>query len=569
MDDKEIFDDVVKNLVIEYTLPVIAHSVGVATRTPTAGYGQHHKFMPDYGGALDLPGKKLKNYSLVDGKPFKIKSQNQKIIITNKNESHTNIGLISEDSFVATRYLDSTPNDQISTLKAIGENLFINSIENIDNDQTDSPNNDTQLYGQLCFDEDISGLKHTNHINDHLIVKFPRRVKTLRLERSYDLSNGYPDDIDPYEIIVSLSEKSSFNIKDSCLNPFNKSIQAIASEIDNQYQVKFYDITKSRQHFHKISWESDVANINPPTVVTSRNTSRSQTYYPLRNSEEVQQLSNIPSHLVNLHVATSFNVALIDPRLQRLGQVYVKKAQLVSAYPIEEFERLEYSAKNDYQFYCLSNVFLRVFDTRYPGLPVNQVNHMLGTIPPDRLNIKLVDKQCESKEILTISNGESLCFISFDHDKTIDMINPKSLHQPFHSANPWKIENQSTRLYGLSTESDRIGYFRILQMDAIGDIVSRKFEFISKHEQESNLHDCDMDDIIAEINTHTNENLTRDRISCRRFDERERNFTEDVEFEEEFLNIFDTNALIELEDKIESTRARDRFNKMKEKLDAP
>lgn len=554
---------------IDYSLPTIAESLGVATRTPTAGYGQHTKFMPHFGGVLDLPHTALKNISLSSGIPLSSRPQCDKVIYQEGNRRcPPRPDLIPQECLIMTRLIPPQIPGGYSTIRAIGRDLYFDSISRTSDVEDEVPKSNGTTYCNLRYAEDINGIKSASKASsDHIIVKYSRGAKILRLDASYEIDNSNEHlNSSPCETVVSISEKSSYIVKDACLNPFNKTIHGIASEVDDQHQIKLYDITHSRHHFHKIAWESDSADVSPPSLDTRLNV---RTFGPLRPiTDQIQQLSNIPTHLTNMLLTTNFNVWLIDPRLQSLGQSYAKKSGLPSSYPIEQFRRVEFSTRSDYQFYHVTNVFLRVFDTRYPGIPVNQVNHMLDTMSYNNITMEVVSLDALDIDTICIATPESVGFISFQ-DGASTVINPKSVHQPIHIDNPRKAEQDVECLFGMAIdlgESDSL--FTLLQMTCEGDLSMRKFKAKSK-EDEITQEESEAREILSEMSLEdtcipdqrvTSESAIDERIYPLVFSEDHN--------EEGFLDIFNTESFLGLEEEMESIRAQERYNKMKERLNA-
>lgn len=143
--------------------------------------------------------------------------------------------------------------------------------------------------------------------------------------------------------------------------------------------------------------------------------------------------------------------------------------------------RTQYSCKNSYQFYSLSNVHVRVFDTRFPGVPVNQLNHMLDSRSYDAMNLKVINIGQGNLETLCVSSRGRLCFFTFDQKLKDKLINPRSNHTPYHepSLEEMILEGNS-ELFGLDVK-DQIennslkDLFSVYQLTDDGDISVRRF----------------------------------------------------------------------------------------------
>lgn len=465
-------DDIFK---IIHSLPAIHHSIAISTRTPTAGYPQKTKYMPDYGGVLDIPHSNLKNYALATKLPFKPKPDLTIISLEGAQERSDP----SSKCMIASQYLESGEDDSFSVISTSGDRLSFDYVFR----QKDSDNIEiynqyvAKSYGYLDYNDSITCLKHSEATPDSLIVVNEHCVKTYNLTRDFAIEQHFNDLSSPIEqgpadFQSSTKERKGLYIKDACLNHFNGAILSVASDNVAQRIVKVFDINRSnsRKPIGTIKFESlekdhhadalssldQVGESNRSSRTSQSIGTATRTFVPMRPTVYgIQQLDCIPSHLVNMIITTAFQIALIDPRIDSPAQVFVEKTKLDSFYPTELLRRTIYSQRNPYQFYSLSNIHLRVFDTRFPTFPMNQTNHMLESELYDFLEMKLITYKNENLETLCCSAKGDLAFVSFDQTQGLrSLVNPESAHLPYHCRDPTsKWRRGSLNLGGLSVLS--------------------------------------------------------------------------------------------------------------------
>lgn len=555
-----------------YSLPVIAQSVAIATRTPTAGYKQDSRFMPDFGGTLDIPGTSLKNNSLSDGLPFQPKPKIELVQCRNTCSDGPPKNLINHDCLVVSKYLESCRDKQFSTARALGKTLYFDSFEEIFDRETSQKVYTSTPYAQVPYTSDILGIKRQQ---DFILIKFNRGCKTIQLIKSFNVDNSglsvnNQDDQQQPALVFTASILEP-QIRDSCLNNFNSALQAIGTTSGEGNKVRLYDLTKyTRVPLLTVSWPSDGSD-STSLVVKDQNLRRRvlRTFSPaISTLSGIQQLDHIPSHLINMLATTSTQTCLIDPRQETIAQVFVDKSKLSSFYPIELVRRSEFSRRNNYQFYSLTNVHLRVFDTRYHGVPMNQLNHMLDSNSYEELNLKLINHREGDLETLCCSTSDALCLTTIDQTRVGKLINPRVAHLPYieSSINEF-MSDRDCNLFGLDVMANDANedLFLTMQLSAIGDVCIRKF--LPSH------GGCEMD---IDSTSQLSEILESDnRIPVVDSGHRPDGFSldipsasdSDLESHDEYLDILDSDILDTYESQLESKRALERFEYMKNKLD--
>lgn len=588
------------DLNIDYTLPVISHSVGIVTRAPTSGVNDQ-KFMPDYSGILELPGSLIKNNGLASGIPFKCYPNHEKLSLKREIDySRYQSYFKARDCLLVRRYLDfqisQSSSSSFSTIHAIAKDLFINSIDEIGIDldpdvrhQRDTENllKATQ-FSYNHYSHNIRNLKHNTQLNDKLLLIFDKGIKILQLKQSHVITNestlpsnqSNSDDNSSQNdnatrCIRSINDKSNFLVKDACLNKYNGSILGIASDLESKHTIKFYDTQHSKRPYHEITWESEASSAYPPEIQTVANGKR--IFLSLETMHEnINQLNCIPSHLVNMLLTSSYSISVIDPRHQELGMCIIKKSKSHSFYPMEKIICNEFSNFNDHQFYCLSDSFLRVFDMRYPGVAVNQLNHMLDITQTNHINMKLVslNNNTEKLESVCMSTPNNLSFATFEKPELTQLINPRSKHQPIHESNPLFKDEQYSELYGLSImnygrkEGD---LFTVAQLTSKGDLLLREFHSTTGNETNQTENDRCYNESILRWN-HINELL--DKSVCNLRSDINIRDLDDVEIPSsplgteavDFIDIMSKHRITELTQSLDSPRAKELFKEMVEKM---
>lgn len=563
------------NIDIIYSLPAITHSVAIANRTPAARFTQKSKYMPDYGGIIETPESALKKNDLTSTLPFKSNSSRFRELILKREIQLTKAIQPQNDCLVV---VPSDYGDYFIVITAYDNSLYIDSVVINNNDNY----HDTNLILLKQFSEKIIGIKL---LQKFLAIKFLMTVKLLDLDMLLKEVESNVTNLNTYSCIT---ERVGFCIKDTCINKYNKSIHTIASDHSCSGQVKLYDLSSkqaAKQAFLTISWDSEEDNsyvVNEDESNTIHRTLRGRSirqFIPSRPAiRGIQQLDCIPSHLVNMIVTTDYKTSLIDPRMNQLGQVYVDKTSIPSFYPIEYLRRTVFSNNNGYQFYSLSNVHIRVFDTRYPGLPMNQLNHMLDSERQDSLQCKLINYKTSSLETICCSSDSRISFITFDQAGSSNLINPKSIHLPYHDDGDDFIDQQvspfeSREMYLLTgldvrcnlDDSDIL--FSTLQLLNNGNILMRDF---TQPQNDRSVGNNNSEERAKFIIDHTRKKFASFRSNNFQYsynnnlDERDIiNFEDNCELDSPYINILDSTPLLSIEDSFKSLRARERFLKMK------
>lgn len=565
---------------IIYSLPVLSHSTAIASRTPTAGYGQQSKYMPDYGGVMETPFSNLKNNALASGLPFQPTSIYRNI---SKLETPHGIPLtkqISNDCLIVGSRFDSASPDKYSVIRAIGTHLYFDLIQdNITDSGTQESS--TKNYAHVPYSEDITGIKLSGNQEELLTVKFLQGVKTIKINPTYevtldDCSSSSASSGFTVNFLTSIAERQPLQVKDVCLNPFNKSIQAIASDNTDTALVKIFDISAdSRRPIQTITIDS--RGNGSTGVVSHERVLRGRVvrvFEPARPAlRGIQEIDNIPFHLVNMLLTTDQKVELIDPRVDRATQTYVDRNKIPSFYPIEFLRRTQYSRMNSYQFYSLTNVHLRVFDTRFPGVQLNQQNHMLDSETYDSMNLKVINNN-HNLETLCVSSQGRLCFSTFDQTKKSKLINPRANHLPYHepSLEEMILEGNS-ELFGLdikdSTRNKRSStkeLFHVYQLTVDGDISVRKFLPNDEDSTQDIVHETQASKIIRRDKLSSalvRSSNVREGHQCA---DRDVLVTEKAPEDVEYIDLLETDIFADIENTFQSKRASERYEKIQAKL---
>lgn len=592
--DLDLFSDII------YSIPANAHSVAQATRRITAGYTQHSKYVPDHGGVLDTPNSFLKIRSLEQEMPFKPRPSRFNLPLTNDYTSQTRP--VTEDCLIATSYLENVDRvDKLSIIRALNTHLHVDLVDStIQKTLIDRPV--STCYAHVPYTEVITGVKLVENLNDIVIVKFDNGVKLIKLnpafrldQESGDSSDASNDDLNsnPSEaalgFLATINERIGQKVRDCCMNPFNKTIIATASDNFESQTVKLYDLTRPRQPYHSISWlnedsgdaiEQHISDGGGRSEVVRKRTLRS--FKPSKRViDGIKQFDHIPSHLANMMLTDTRKVILIDPRLDKPGQVYVERGKIPSFYPLEFIRRFAFSSKNTHQFYSLTNIHLRVFDTRYPCCPMSQINHMLNSETFDVMNLKIIPYDDSTETVCSSSLGR-LSFLTFDHARAETLANPCSSHHPYHDPEPAEVsDDDSEELFGLAIVTEPVqnptsSLFSVLQLSSSGAVCYRRYE---SRDSEPDLDvNNDLDHSVAMAH-EKNERLLRARTQDQVEEDSDATeiipYDSDTEMDDnsdtlslsaDEINILDPNDVADLDSRIESKRAKEAYEKMKNKL---
>lgn len=553
---------------IVYSLPVVAHSVAILTRSPTAGYGEHSRYMPDYGGILENHKSKLKNNALGCGFSFRLDPIRNNVefsaerIATNFKEEK----VFNSDPIAVSSFLNQDCDSGFSLIHTYHKSLFFDKLEETDIQTQDTPNYITTNYEQVSFPNVIHGLKHSDNLGEFLLARFSRCVKVIKLNRAYSYPQSCAEPV--YRVSASITDNAKCLLEDVSLNPLNKSSVTTASESGEICQLKFYDLNSNLRPYQTVNLDANLEQSAAYNSISLR-TRMLRTFTEAKPSDKgIKQIDNIPSHLVNLLATTRYQTLVVDPRANSIGLTLVDKNKIASFYPCEFLRRSGFSHNNSYQWYSLSNIHLRVFDTRFPNSTMNQINHMLDSDKNSAMNLQIIPLKEKKLEIVSASSLGRVCFTSFDQSSEISLVNPTSTHAPYHEYESRQvISDERIELTGLS--------FRVFQED---DIYERLFAIFQLN-QDGNLVMSQYKKAVEDVHVPgENQNSIRQMISgylstrCMRFhnpDLEERDILDDineVNAKKDYMNIYDLEK-IELEEHSNSRRALDRFEKMKAKLE--
>lgn len=592
MDEQEnIFD-------VPHSLPSSAHPIALATRTPTGLVKvESTKFIPDYGGSLEIPGTKSKRYCLRKGLPFCMEPKYLHIIGSGKGIPQKK----SDDatSLIVASYLNPGPGSAptVSVIRAIGSTLYFNAVQTVPCGTPDII--ESSIYSHVPYPFNISGLKYCDTLDKLLLVKFEQGVKLVRLNQSYKISGAYitPESSDTEEeevnsdkvslsdqtvmnFVGSFPERRGLQLGDVCLTTNQRTLATASSDQKNIY-IKLYDINRSKKFCKTIVKARDdnaqiVTQRAQEHAVDRKKTLRS--FISIREPVELmQQLESNPFQLLQMMLTTSNRVSLVDIRSDSIQHNYVDRFRLLSALPTELFSQIRFSKKTDQQFYLLSNERVRVFDKRFLSQPMVSLEHMLDPTTHASMNMRLISRDQSDIETLCISSNGRLCFTSFDQSirsqslipNSGDLVNPCSLHAPFHEPSPAEISGKpSDELSCLDVSNENVFAndqfaFSVFQLSQDGDISVRIFEKSSDEQQtikipsqakivleQHKLHKPQMEKYHSNIDN----DLTRIRQPI-----------PDIS-EDECLNILDSSSIVCAEDKLASKRALEKFDMMKMKL---
>lgn len=602
----DMLDDQENIFNVPHTLPSSTHPVALATRTPTSLVkADASKLMPDYGGLLEVPGTRSKQYCLRKGIPFHIRPYCAQIMGTGVEEVRKE----SEDSvnLVVASYLEEqrepTCHSPISVIRAVGSTLYLNALRTIPEQHSEVLESST--YAHVPYPHQISGLKYCDRIGSFLIVKFEQGVKLLRLNEAFQISSyESPESSDTEEdepkigrvsisnemaldFIGSFPELRGLRFGDACLTSSQRTVAMTSSDTRNIY-IKLYDVSNSKKYYKTIIKARD----DNAQVMTRRarqslpdGTRLPRSFVPIRQPyESMQQLENDPHHLIHLTLTTSNRVSLVDIRSNSIYHDYVDRFKLVSALPTEHFNQVVFSRANGQQFYLLSNERIRVFDKRFLSQPMLSMEHMLDSSYHDVMKMKLIGHQEDDIETLCISTYGRLCFMSLDRgglahsllDNSGELLNPRSLHLPLHEPSPAEVLGEvKNELHGLDVttsklfSNDRMA-FSVIQLCHEGHIYVRGFERPPEDDQTLKTPS----QASLSVRRIKSRKLQMDEPASRSFklvelseagNGRRRRRSEsperesDEEDEDVFLDALDTSFIIDAEDKLTSDKAREKM----------
>lgn len=572
---------------IVQSLPASSHSIGLVNKSPAMAFDQSSMYFPDYGGVLEIPSTSLKTYGFLKRLPFQAKPMIGLIspqTLFSRGMRHT-----PRECLIAIPNLNSCDSNQYSMLRAIGSEIFTDFIKKA-SDKSSFEFEATQC-STLTMLDPILGLKYYEGPPKVFAVRFNREVKLMKIPETglFPTESEEISDIHIHTELASTELDNHLTAKDVALNCHNKRLLTVGCDGSESRELFLFDITKdTNQPLQKLRWlasedESPIAlNENYATAPKMELRKRRLIYRPVEDIRRgIQQLDCIPSHLVNVLVTTDHRTLIFDPRVPHPASYLVDRAKLESLLPIEYLCRFQFSPNNQHQFYSLSNVQLRVFDYRYPLMPMNQVSHMLDSDLYENLMIKVVRNSHDSSDTLCISSGERLCWLSFDQSQQGKFVNPQSTHMPYHECNESDRLLQSQEImHGLdicsSIASDQSSqsFWVVFQLLESGKVSVRKYTD-SQSVQEAHQ------DRSTQITMLTEDELSekvqvlagRARLGAEEEEEVELeprdvlvSSMEGIEDGSLQLDILDSSLVAGIETKFESKRAHERFRKMISKI---
>lgn len=570
MDQNDITSDII------YSLPAVGHSTGITTSKPTSGTKLDLEYLPDHGGILETRDSQLKQCCLNKGLPF---SKQQR---TSYVKFHDEVQAWSMSSDCIESF---ERDDNIYTvISAIGKTLNIDDLRV--SEQIDCK---PELFsiGVSTFKNYIHGIKLTCRDRKDLIVRFRRSVKVARFanpdlsDDAFELFDQAPAVFDN-SMTYKLDDRS--NIKDAALNLYNENKLAIASDRHATRFVRLYDL-KSESISDIISWDEDTTKkldnsaIQKPKMRGDDRVLRGRIVRTFVPNEEfdlchygLKHLDHNPHHICNLIATTSHQTSIIDPRCKSPARILVDRASSATFYLTEFLLKSVYSTLNEYQFYALSNVHLRVLDTRFSRMEMSQSNLMLDPDDYHDLNLRVHNHKNDNIESTIISSSDRLCLLTYEHDATRQLVNPKSLHYPYHTKG--ELNDVDRRTHGLSIQakhsSAKPDELRAIQITSDNLLKCTIFSKTSEHDDDylqssdghldlNSMRKLSLDDNAAARNpTAFDHNQAMDLLRpCKKLAERPK---------PKYLDLVNDDR-IDYENQLSSQRAKEMFDVMKAKLD--
>lgn len=424
---------------IIYTLPTQTHSACIAAKTPTGSYICQPKYIPDYGGVVDNTKSCLKSNSLLSPHPHLQDSKPR--IIYDQNAIETAHYPYKDCMFVVNDTIPTElePNERLYTLiYSNGCTLHFKSIYR--NGEEKRPFD----IWSTDFETPITSIKRENDfllvntLNSVYMYKLNAQLIDLRYLKEFAIDERIEDDgIEQDPLIDQTVVKYLNNIKtrrgqvtDSTMSKFNPNIVGTASNIKDTCAIKLFDVQGNLSRpFYQLSWlnnELDDSMTDRLSITNARK------FRAIDNCEKPLNLHHSQYHISHLVATTTHQIFVVDPRMNCKGLIIADIFSIPSFLPIERYKTTHCSLRNSHQLYSLSNVQLRVFDKRYPGVPLSQLNHMLES-DLDRITGLNIVQNCESHETLLAHCAGRVCFVTFDREPRNRLQNPKSLHPPYHN----------------------------------------------------------------------------------------------------------------------------------------
>lgn len=567
---------------IIHSLPASSHSVGLANKNPAMAFDQSSMYFPDYGGVLEVPGIPLKNYGFVDSLPFNPKPTLGLVnpVTTFSRESKH----ASNNSLISIPFPDSSADHQYLIVRSLGSDIYMDLVSESEDGQM--LNYSAKQYSHMPMMGCIHGLKYFDEPSRALLVRFEHEIKMMRLSEftpEYRDAFSHIHDSPIYNDLITIELDTELVVKDASLNPHNRRLQTIACDGPQTRRLLLYDLTTSTNlPIQNLSWSSAedgtmVTENDEPSISQSSLRKRKLIFKPIKEIRRgIQQLDNIPTHLVNMLVTTDHRTFIFDPRKAQPASYIVDRSKLESCLPIEYLCKTQFSPSNPYQFYSLTNVNLRVFDYRYPLTPMNQVSHMLDSDLIEKMLLKVVPNLGGFKDTLCIACGSRLCWISFDQSQRGNLVNPRSEHMPYHECNiSDRLMATPEVVYGLDvrspsnvTQSVR-DFCSVFQMYESGKVSVRKYKVQSMFEEAHQDQPTQVTMMTEDELSEQNRAYMRDKfdeecdLEPRDVLEEPRSNLEDDSLQ---LNILDPDIVAGIDSKFESRRALERYHKMISKI---
>lgn len=604
---------------VPHSLPSNSHMTAVATRTPSgASKIESNKYMPDYGGILEVPGTKTKQSGIRVGIPFDTNPYYVRVVAD--TEGPRTIEPRGRDCLIVASYLKTDGHDDLyqsnrsfTTMRAIGKTLYLDIVKSIPCEPTAPEIHLSHTYGHVPYSNRISGLKYCDSDVDSdnksdtkcVLVKFPQGIKLIKLNRLYQIpskvqitlqthESDSETEVDESDAVVlpdqsavrsidSFAETQGLELKDASLNR-SQSWLYIASSDWQDFYVKLYDLNTSKQCYNiltKLRDDDVKIRIAESKRLDSDRKRSLRSFIPSQPSfEELQQIVCDPNHLMNSLMITSNRVALVDPRESTIAMNYADKFKILSISPTERFKHLEFSHCNDQQFYLMSDEKLRALDKRYPSKDMNILNHMIDSAYYDMMTMKLAPSKNAGQETVCLSACGHICIFSFNQSQYThslvaspgNLVNPRSMHNPIHEPSPTTISGRSTdELYGLAVDSNKIFdsknvLFSTLQLSQEGDVCVRGFlaprdnflDFESRSATRQKTQPARRSQSPVRKESPANPDLDDAGSNESRVQTQEDDGNQ--------LNILDASCVIEAEKLLTTKRARLKYESMKKKL---
>jgi len=208
---------------------------------------------------------------------------------------------------------------------------------------------------------------------------------------------------------------------------------------------------------------------------------------------------NNPINLICLHnhpkllsYCESKTCGIFDTRIRAESSFkkIVSREKLNQLREWERFRAFQCLSSNCYQFVIALDHKLILVDSRYPQQSLLQWNHMLHHHNENQIKFLNSDiiSSCDDRafNLITLANNDQVCLLTL-HNHNTNIIQPSSLHPPFHISKPddsWHISsslNQNTKhrlssivITGLTIVPFTNGY-TVYQMTNKGDLFFQDF----------------------------------------------------------------------------------------------